>query len=394
MRYLFSIIILTVFGFLTKAQTPTPIYYAEPEIMLGKIVPTNSFFPKTGIQNRYRLSLGKVTFGDSTGWSQFYNYPMIGITLSYNRLGNDSVFGNSYGIMPFIEFKSSRKKVQSIDFRLGIGASYFNTPFNIETNPLNKAIGSQVTWSFQAWAYKRIYSTDNFSLRIGAGYLHSSNGHTQIPNFGLNSAAVSLSAIITNSPHSYLLYKKQVHSSPNKTRAHTVGFRQGIGFHELGGTAGPIGGDIKAVYSSEFSAGIIFRQYMNFYGGFTYRYYSHYYNYLTQNNTPQNLANRQASNVYLFLGIELMMGHVSIDIQGGLNLYKPFYKTFDDLYQHSKPFDFWLKQLFPSRMGLKFYALNQQKKPTNNFFAGANISANFGEADFSEFSFGYVRFIK
>ncbi len=47
-----------------------------------------------------------------------------------------------------------------------------------------------------------------------------------------------------------------------------------------------------------------------------------------------------------------------------------------------------LKSLFPTRLGVKLYLFNTNKIPKNNLYIGANINANYTQADFSELSLG------
>ncbi len=79
-----------------------------------------------------------------------------------------------------------------------------------------------------------------------------------------------------------------------------------------------------------------------------------------------------------------------MDAELGLNLFKPFYQEFNNKFEDDSDFEYWLKKTFVTRLGLKRYAINTSKNPKNNLFLGAHINANFGQADFSELSIGYV----
>jgi hypothetical protein len=217
-----------------------------------------------------------------------------------------------------------------------------------------------------------------------------------LPNYGLNSGAISLSAWFVSPNTSYFISDGFTKHVPNKTKHYTLGIRQGIGSHAFGGTAGPLDGVNKLVYSTEVSAGIVFRQYIHLYAGFTYRYYQHYYDYIINSNLLEFADNPQwnSSMGYMFLGVDFLMGHVGINIQGGLSLYRPFYRTFDTMFQQSEPLDYWLKYLFPTRMGVKYFLRKTQLQPKNNMYISAHICASFGEADFSEISVGYVQILK
>ena len=378
--------------FLLDAQQNTSMLFVEPEIHLGKIAKTNSFFPETKIQQRYRLNIGKYNTGNTSSWESFLNYPTSGITLEYAILGNNAVFGNSYSLLSFIEMRSGKKISKSINFHVGLGVSYFDTPFDPDSNRLNRAIGSHLTWSLQAFVYYNLYTSEQYIVRLGGGYLHSSNGHTRIPNFGLNSGAISISTAFL-SPHPNLSFSEPyVHHKADNTIRYTFGYRQGFGFHVFGGTEYPLGGKNKPVYTSEISLGIVLNQYFRLYGGFAYRYYVNYYDYIVWNELDSYFShpNWSSSNIYAFVATELLAGHVGLNFQVGINLAKPFYKEFDDLFQNSKILDYYLKSLFPTRMGLKLYLKKTQNHPKHNLYLGAHINANFGEADFSEISIGYL----
>lgn len=383
--------ILSIFIVMNTAQAQSVKYipYFKSEFMLGKIVKTNSFFPETDYQKRYLFNIGRV-YTDTTSWPAFFGYPEIGIGFSYNQLGHKSVFGNSYGLLKYIEFRPGGFLARSLNFHIALGASWFDSPYHPENNPVNKAIGSHLNWAFRLFAYYNVYTGRSIILRFGGGYLHSSNGHVQLPNFGLNSGALSLSVLFTDSKNNLLTKLPKI--KPDKTRSYIVEFRRGFGFHALGGTAGPADAKIKPVHSNELSAGIIFRQYLKFYGGFTQRNYRHFAD--TKNTAwlqNKELPDYYHCNTYFFLGLELLTGQVGIDIQGGLTIRKPFYADFDEQFQKSEPLDYWLKYLFPTRLGLKYYWLKNQYRPKNNFYLSAAINANFGEADFTEFSIGYRR---
>jgi hypothetical protein len=376
-------------SFTAQAQERSFVSYIGPEIMLGKIVKTNSFFPETNFQKRCLINIGRIHTG-SNSWAGFFNYPASGFSLAFSKLGNDTVFGNAYGILKYIEFRPARKLTNSLSFQTALGASYFDLPYHSEFNPLNKALGSHINWSFRLFAYYNFYTNSRLIFRFGGGYLHSSNGHVRLPNFGLNSGAMSFSVLFSGKSDAFP--DQLPKTLPDKKKHYSLQLRQGFGFHALGGTSGPPDSPVKPVYTSELSAGIIFRQYLKFYAGFTHRRYRHFSDYYSTASAADVYRFKSYNaNLYFFLGLELLMGNVSMNMNAGLTIFKPFYRDFDNLYQNSKPLDYALKYLFPTRLGLKYYLLKTQYHPKNNFYFGAAINANFGEADFSEFSIGFVR---
>lgn len=374
-------------------------YYIEPEFMIGKVVPNGSFYPEHNDQRSYFLNIGKSHDHAEKPWAAFYNYPETGVSLSVSRFRHDSIFGRSYAVIPYLVLRTGRQHHHSLNFKLGLGGAYFTRYYDQQQNESNKAIGSSINWAFQAFAYYHFVVRQNMMLKIGGGYLHSSNGHTQLPNYGLNSAMLSVAAQYNFSP----IRGDYSPTSPTSTdalsqpgRQYFMEYRAGYGFHEFGGTSGPVGGPKKGVYTLSVAGGLISRQFVKYKAGFAYRFYQHYYDYINAAQVAGFKDNplSSASNIYFFLGSEFLIGHFGLDIEGGLNLYKPFYQSFNDMFEHKENFRFWLKKLFPCRMGLKYYVIDPVKNPAGNLFLAANINANFGGADFTEFSIGFCRSVR
>lgn len=389
--FVVSLFSIWLYTDLAHAQTKESKYsfFVEPEVMLGQTVANYGTFPKTDPVKSLFVSIG-IKDTRNIHSSKYYNKPTTGLSFSYSNLGNDSILGRTYGLMPFIMFRpwGHRQKVWSLKF--GIGGSYF-TKSHRNSEP-NLAIGSRLTWSFQAFLYRELFSVNRMDFRMGAGYLHSSNGHTQLPNMGLNSAQLSLSCQWNTHP---LVSRKKdlfLGKEADLKRKYFITIRSGLGIHEYGGKSKPVGGKKENVYSSAISAGILFNQHLKVRTGFTYRFYQHYYNQIKATDNPEfnDSPSRNASNIYFHLGSEFLIGHFGLDIEGGLNLYKPYYKEYYDTHGGSGEVKYKLKKYFSSRMGLNFYFINTNKLPKNNFFIGANINANFGQADFSEISLGYT----
>ena len=122
-------------------------------------------------------------------------------------------------------------------------------------------------------------------------------------------------------------------------------------------------------------------------------FYEHYYDYIQRNDlAPYNEAPViNASNFGIFFGGEFLLSHVGLEFQMGINFYKPFYEVDWLLNEKELNWYYELKKHVPVRMGMKLYALNTNDNPKHNFFLGANINANLGQADFTELSLGYVR---
>lgn len=378
-------------SFKARAQKQESSYsfFVEPEIMLGLNVPNYNSFPDSKTVKSFFLNLG-IKDTRNIHSSKYYKHPITGLSLSYSNLGNDSILGKAYGLMPFIQFRPWASRQNSWYFKFGIGGSYFTKTFR--QSDQNEAIGSHLAWSFQAFIYRDLFRFKRMDIRMGAGYLHSSNGHTQLPNMGLNSAQLSLSCRWNSKALQSTKKDTYFASDKDSNKLFFINVRSGIGVHEYGGKSKPVGGKKGNVYSSAVSGGILFKQHLKVRAGFTYRFYEHYYDQIKESENPKfiDAPSWNASNIYFHLGSEFLIGHFGLDIEGGLNLYKPFYKEYFDTYGGSNELKYKLKKYFSSRMGLNFYFINTNKMPKNNFFIGANINANFGQADFSELSFGFT----
>ncbi len=376
-----------------ETNTPGNSFFIGAGFMPGKVVKTKSIFPNRDIRKVYYVQLGQFNTS-AESWSAYYNRPYTGLSFFYSDLGNDSTFGSEFNLSTFIIYNLSRRKLNGWQIKLGLGISYFTKHFDLETNQINDAVGSSFTWAFQAFLYRNFILSEHWHLFIGGGYLHGSNGHTKLPNYGINSGMGSIGLRYFTRTLSAGSHSSK--ENPAKgLKNYFINYRYGMGIHEFGGTSGPVGGPTNIVDVHALSLGIVFNRHIKLRAGFAYRYYHHYYAYIIENNHPEYIDQPRwnASNVYFFMGCEFLMGHIAMDIEGGLNIHKPFYREFFEVYEQGSKLSYQLKRWFPTRLGLNYYVFNTFHTPIHNFFVGANINANFGEADFTEFSIGYTRML-
>jgi len=380
-------------GFTQGQATETPPFFIEPEVMYGKIIGNYPDYPSSNGRKTFVLSVGRQQSTLTNSWAKYFNFPSTGVSFSISDLGNPTTLGYEYSILPFVVLNTSKSHKKTWYLKLGLGSSYY--PTNYTTNPANEAIGSKVTWAFQTFIYKNIHSTEQLNLKLGAGFLHGSNAHAQLPNFGLNAAMLTLSAQWLNKPFDPNF---AVSNTPDidREKHYFIQVRQGLGYHEYGGTRVPVGGKTRPVYTFSISAGVLYRNHIKVRTGFTYRYYEQYYNDIMLQQDPEFISKPRssASNIYWHLGSEFLLGHVGLNFEGGINIYKPYFDVYFEKYGTGTGLKEFLKKTFNSRLGLNLYAKNTNKNPKHNVFLGVNISTNFGQADFGEGSFGYVMRIK
>ncbi|MCA0154380.1 acyloxyacyl hydrolase [Winogradskyella vincentii] len=376
------------------------------ELMLGKTLEANTDFPKTNLQKNIFFSLGNYNFKPNKEWAARLNYPKTGISIGYTDFGNSEKVGQAISLLPFIEFSLLKKRIPNLNVHVGFGASYTNTQYDEVNNPFNRAITTDINWSFRSFLYRDLVNKNNIAYRFGLGYLHHSNGHTRLPNQGLNSLVASISAKIDSKE--IQINDDVKHNFKSKSQNY-FSWRLGIGQNVLSEEFNTK----KEVYSIAMNAGKIINNTFKFGGGFYYRFYEHYYDYINNNGTllEEQLPHFKdnpfgyATNFGLFATSELLLGHVGFEFDLGLNIHKPFYKIDWQLnqgysYQTGNgetivvlgELDWYyeIKRTISSRMGLKYYLWSTNKSPKHNIFIGAHINANLGQADFTEMSIGYT----
>ena len=359
--------------------------------MLGKVLPVYSNFPETDLASTIGLSIGRLQHDPKKAWTHFFRSPETGLSAVFTQLGNNKEFGYSFNLLPYLSFSPFKDQKQSWRFKMGLGASYYNRPFDFIDNRNNKSIGSKITWAFQLSLYRQLRTGPRSNWQIGLSGFHSSNGHTQLPNFGMNVVSLSLLAqFFPKAPPSIISPAETTEEIKSKN---ALIIRTGYGFHELGGTDGPLNGPKKGIYSLALHYGWYLRPFIRLRAGLTYRYYEAYHDYIVDNNLADfiDAPDKNASNIFASAGLEFLLDHVGLDIEMGINLYKPFFDEFYDIFESRSSFDKTTKKILATRMGLQLYLLNTSKHPENNLFLGAHINANYGQADFTGFSLGYVR---
>jgi Lipid A 3-O-deacylase (PagL) len=358
-------------------------FFIQPELLVGKIAPNYEPYPPSSLKETLVIDIGESSI-DNKIWGKFYNHPDFGMSFTFSQLGNQNIFGNEIDVIPYIAINTSHRLKNTWYLKIGLGASYFTKRFDSVSNPLNSAISSNFTWAFKLFAYRTILVNKTMNLSICGGYCHSSDGHTELPNLGLNSALVGLSAQFNTHPANPDFVYPSI-PAEQLPKTYFIQLRTGEGFHACGSPFKPPGGPKYGVFSTAVSGGFIVKQHIKLRAGFTYRNYGRLMDY-----TGESYSAWQSSNIFFSLGCEFLVGHFGLDVEGGLNLYKPFYRRFYGDYEGSTTSTFYyLKSLFPLRLGINYYLITPYKFTRCNVFIGATIDANFGQADFSELNLGY-----
>lgn len=392
-------------------NSPKTNFIIAPEVMAGVTAEANENFPDRDPQLQALLNFTWDHQYNPTEWARRLKGPRTGISLGYTDFNNADSLGGAISIMPFLEFGALRS--DRFKILVGMGGSYFTKIYDPITNPNNQAITTDLVWSFRAFMKYRILSGDKVDWRAGLGYFHHSNGHTRLPNQGLNSFLVSLTADIKNNKD---IDQDLSTTEPlSRSMYEFVSARAAYGINVLG-KPDPFN-DKKPVYTVAAEYGRVYNNTWKWSAGLYYRYYEHYYDYIDGNESLvqdgrefADLRDNPRWNASA-LGIsgsgELLLNHVGLELQLGLNIHKPAYKIDWRINQgwseipREIPAEsnivlgefgtkFNVKHILASRMGLKYYLWGTAKQPKNNIYVAFHINANGGQADFTDVSLGYV----
>ncbi|NNM22964.1 MAG: deacylase [Flavobacteriaceae bacterium] len=414
MRALLTTLIVLL-PFIVFSQEPSEgkktQFVFTPEWMTGITADANKDFVEHGLTNSLYLNFGWENDGNPQEWAQRLKGPRTGFSVSLTDYGNRDSLGMAVTAMPFVEFEAFRKK--NLKIQVGMGGSYFTRKYDSITNPQNQGITTDVVWSFRAFMHYQFLSGEKLDWRLGVGYFHHSNGHTRLPNQGLNSFLFSLSADVKNNKSP--LPSEIPISNFDRSIYSYVSFRFGYGANVL--SKPMVFNDNEPIYSVSGEYGKVLNNTFKLGVGFYYRYYGNYYNYIVDNESLvqegrefehfKDSPTWYASAIGLHLNGEVMLNHVGLNAQIGANLFKPGYRIDWRLNEgwnfipRTIPADnnfvlgefdsqFKMKHIIHSRMGIKYYFVGTNTEPRSNVFVGFHINTNLGQADYTDVSLGYV----
>lgn len=414
MKIKFSFLLIVIAFKIFGQEGPDTLKYSNfitPEIMFGTLSKPNTDFPEVGIQKTVYLTLGKYHDNNRQEWAFRLKYPKTGFSLGVSDYGNSERTGRSYSLLPYAEFGLFGS--QKLNALFGLGASYHDVQYDIRENPNNKAVSTKFSWAFRGSLTYDWWSFEKSMLRLSLNYLHHSNGHVRLPNQGMNSFLMGISYEIGIFRSMDSGKQNKIIPKFSRSTYNFLDLRFGLGQNVLS----EIYNDKKEVYAIALSYGKVINKTYSFGGGIYYRFYEHYYQYIKNDETlvkedyPEFRDHPvfNASAFGIFGSGELLLNHIGIEFQLGLNIYKPSYKidwrlnqgyvfiAYDD---EDEPYIavklgeldsyYKVKKTISSRLGLKYYIKPTDETPTHNFYLGAHLNANLGQADFGELSIGYT----
>jgi hypothetical protein len=343
----------------------------------GYIVENYPGVPKSKLPFYLEFRVSKPTDGTKL-WHQLYKFPQVGFSAFYCELGNSKELGQSLALAPNMTFNLKNTENFQKGLTLGAGMAFFNKPYDTLENPNNIYIGSKATAMVFADLYWQWRLLNSSSIRAGLFVSHCSNGHVQIPNVGINLLAVHAGIVFHGKDHYRKPEYKNLELPVNRLR---YNFRFGIGAHQYAETTKPVNTKDYAIYLAEFYLSKRFGKIHNVHTGIESKFYNSYYVHMERERKDIPNKTKKAVVLTWFLADEFVLNRLSLVVQGGINLYNPYYPNYYE-YVPENSFSKFVETLISTKLGFQYYIFKPKSNKGPNLFIGVYIKANFGQADF------------
>jgi Lipid A 3-O-deacylase (PagL) len=357
----------------------------EPELHfhVGKLVKIHGEYPESDVASLTELNFSFRTRGKRC-WHQKRGFPSTGVSLVYAGFGNKEILGHAVGLLPHVRVPLGKSRFW---VKMGMGAAWFSSPFDAIENPENLVIGTRVANLSQFWIGSLWPLGHQLRLTTGISLTHCSNFHLAVPNIGANLVALGVGLSWTSDVNR-LNQTHQIAVCPQQLRGWRPGAHLLLGVHEFQGTIRPYGGPIYPVYGFSVFA----RRELPGLDAVSVGINAHYYTAFHDYTISQQLDNAEgdvyARNIVVYAQYEWMWGHFGVVMQGGLNVYAPFYQGFSKTWDLPKKG--WVNLWTANKVGYRYYFQLRPEHRDRRVFAGLSLKANGGTADFLESSLGFV----
>ena len=137
-------------------------------------------------------------FSPDSHWGQLYPHAYQGVGISYTSFFNTSELGNPVSVYVFQGSQIARFSSRlTLNYEWNFGASFGWKKFNEITNPYNDVIGSKINAYMNANIYLNWQITSRWALIAGIEATHYSNGNSNYPNAGVNTAGGRIGLVRT-----------------------------------------------------------------------------------------------------------------------------------------------------------------------------------------------------
>jgi hypothetical protein len=168
-------------------QEPTKNLAVRTDFHYGFVIPEYQHF--NYLVNKPVVSGEISLFRQSVGrnyWEPLYKYPEAGLTLQFTTLGNKEVFGNEFGLFPYVQTPFIRREKFVFFNQFGLGVGYATKKFDLETNYENISVGSHLNVHFNFKLGSKFRLNKHLWINSGLSFTHYSNANMAEPNLGVN----------------------------------------------------------------------------------------------------------------------------------------------------------------------------------------------------------------
>lgn len=339
------------------SQTRTPIALGLRG-HYGFIIPHSDVIKEQANSNPWGFELdAALHLISEKSWKNFTSFPRVGATLSYINFNNPEVLGSAINLGAYFEPIIAVRNRLNFSFRLGLGISYLNRVYDVETNPENQFYSSPISFLLFVNGMINYRIRPHLQARAGFFYNHISNGGIKQPNKGINFPTASLGIEYILNPYDFRARVKEdwrlLYPERFKIKMALFGTAKTLN-NEDNRRFGIIGTTVYGSYvvgrMSALTAGL---EWVVDYS-------------LREKLRRENLGN-DFQKGSLNIGHDLLLGKFIFSQQVGLYLYRDFF---------DKPFYY------------QRYGLSYQINP--HLFAGLQLKAHGDVADFMDFRVGYV----
>lgn len=332
----------------------------EADYGYGFVMPHHKsieYFIEDHIQT-FDFKIHQTTYGKKY-WNQLYRYPVYGVGFYRSNLGNNDVYGYANALYSFIKVPVVGKSDDfNLSYQIGFGASWITNHFDINENPGNLAIGSNINIFIDLSIQSKIPLSKSLSLTNSIRLTHFSNGKIKSPNKGLNliSGSVGLIYQLKDKPERIELEIPQIKTKNEYTVLYAVGIKTKSRYEAGYYFASSLMMDYKRNYSLK-GRWVIGTDI--FFDG-TNRQYS-------DNLEKADIINSDLYQVGLHGGHDLVMGRLALIINIGGYIYAP------------------VEVLAPfyTRIGLRY-------RIKDKFITNFTLKSHYAKASYFEWGIGYV----
>lgn len=198
---------------------------------------------------------------------------------------------------------------------MGTGLSYFNRPYEVESNPTNNAIGSNFNMIISASFEGTYHFNNGLSVIIAPQFYHYSNASSKIPNLGINTINLRAGLQYALKGTSGLFYKKRNKTFPaRKLIGHEINL--GLGFRQINIPNGILYKVPQLAYLLHYNRSAYFR----LVGGLQVEYnYANYY-FSRHQKLSAKEAQNSASDLSFKFASDLIFGNIFVRFQLGAYL--------------------------------------------------------------------------